>query len=763
MPGLAAAAHRLGRHEELFHQVGFERRRKRLLVDGFAHTGQPLIALRDADRQMGVRSRDTDSAVLLAVEPRPAQPAAEKAGELVARHAFVVGVHMPDRGKAIVAFHAVEESVYQREDAGFSAGGPERGVAGTVVVCRFHQRDFTGKGLDLSDGIGRHYRYTRGMAATPQSILNDVYGYREFRGDQEAAIGAALDGRDSLVLQPTGGGKSICYQVPALLSDGVTLVVSPLIALMQDQVAALETLGISAAYLNSTLTGEEQSRVYRRLASGDIRLLYVAPERLVQATTVQRLQALDVSLIAIDEAHCVSQWGHDFREDYLSLGELADRFSGVPRMALTATATVDVREEIIEQLRLDDPARFVAPFDRPNIRYEVQPKIDAKRQLLEFLSDHRDSAGIVYCMSRKKTEATAEWLRQEGFTALPYHAGLNKDTRAEHQRRFVSEDGVIVVATIAFGMGIDKPDVRFIAHLDLPKSMEAYYQETGRAGRDGEPSTAWMVYGLQDVVRLRQMVEASPSGEQRKRNERLKLDALLGWCEATSCRRRSLLAYFGDELPEDCGNCDICLAPPDVFDGTEVAQKMLSAVYRTGQRFGAVHVIDVLMGKDTDKVRQHGHDRLSVYGIGAELKQQQWRSILRQLIAVGLLTVDTAGYGALRLSESSRPLLRGEIELPLRRDLLRSPTEKKAKRKGAELAAEDLDLFEALRERRKRLADEYDVPPYVIFHDATLRQMAADKPQTDAALLAISGVGQTKLERYGPAFLEVIGDAAGPS
>ena len=594
---------------------------------------------------------------------------------------------------------------------------------------------------------------------TPKSILNDVYGYHEFRGDQEAAIDAALNGRDSLVLQPTGGGKSICYQIPAMLMDGVTLVVSPLIALMQDQVAALEQLDIDAAFLNSTLSGEEQGDIYRRLANGDIKLLYVAPERLLQGQTIQRLQSVNIVLIAIDEAHCVSQWGHDFREDYLSLGRLAEHFPGVPRMALTATATAEVRTEIIEQLKLDDPARFVAPFDRPNIRYEVQAKIDAKRQLLNFLEDHRGAAGIVYCMSRKKTESTAEWLRKEGFTALPYHAGLDKSTRANHQHRFVSEDGVIIVATIAFGMGIDKPDVRFIAHLDLPKSMESYYQETGRAGRDGEPSTAWMVYGLQDVVRLRQMVESSPSGELRKRNERQKLDALLGWCEVTDCRRRSLLAYFGDEQKEDCGNCDVCIAPPDVFDGTEVAQKILSTVYRTGQRFGAVHVIDVLIGKDTDKVRQHGHDDLSVFGIGAELEQQQWRSILRQLVVVGLLTVDTAGYGALQLSEASRPLLRGELELPLRRDLLVARKARKAKRKGAEVAEEDRDLFDALRDCRKQLADEHDVPPYVIFHDATLKQMAADKPQTDSAMIDISGVGQTKLERYGPAFLEVISRA----
>ncbi len=603
-------------------------------------------------------------------------------------------------------------------------------------------------------------RYTRRMTASPQSILSDIFGYDEFRGDQEAAINAALNRQDSLVLQPTGGGKSICYQIPALLLDGVTLVVSPLIALMQDQVAALHQLGIEAAFLNSTLSGDEQSDVYRRLASGEIKLLYVAPERLVQMHTIQRLQSLNVGLIAIDEAHCVSQWGHDFREDYLSLGQLAEHFPGVPRMALTATATSDVREEIIEQLRLVDPKRFVAGFDRPNIRYEVQAKIDAKRQLATFLADHRDAAGIIYCMSRKKTESTAEWLQKQGFNALPYHAGLDSKMRAHHQHRFVSEDSVIIVATIAFGMGIDKPDVRFIVHLDLPKSMESYYQETGRAGRDGEPSVAWMVYGLQDVVRLRQMVESSPAGELRKRNDRMKLDSLLGWCEVTECRRRSLLAYFGDEQLEDCGNCDVCIAPPDVFDGTEVAQKILSTVYRTGQRFGAVHVIDVLMGKDTEKVQQHGHADLSVFGIGAELGQQQWRSILRQLVVVGLLKVDSAGYGALQLSEASRPLLRGEVDLPLRRDLLVTRAEKKAKRKGADVAVEDQGLFDALRDCRKQLAEEHDVPPYVIFHDATLKQMAADKPRSESALIEISGVGQTKLERYGPAFLEVIGESA---
>jgi ATP-dependent DNA helicase RecQ len=623
-----------------------------------------------------------------------------------------------------------------------------------------HEPDFTRKHRDMFVRGSATDAYTRRMTASPQSILGDVFGYHHFRGDQEAAIAAALGGKDSLVLQPTGGGKSICYQIPALLMDGVTLVVSPLIALMQDQVAALQILGIDAAFLNSTLSGEQQSDVYRRLAAGEIKLLYVAPERLAQMATIQRLQSLQVSLIAIDEAHCVSQWGHDFREDYLALGNLAEYFPGVPRMALTATATDTVREEIIAQLRLVDPLRFVAGFDRPNIRYEVQPKIDARRQLAGFLEDHRGAAGIIYCMSRKKTESTAEWLQKQGYTALPYHAGLDNESRAHHQHRFVSEDGVIIVATIAFGMGIDKPDVRFIVHLDLPKSMESYYQETGRAGRDGEPSVAWMIYGLQDVVRLRQMVDSSPAGEIKKRNDRIKLDALLGWCEVTACRRRSLLAYFGDQLGADCGNCDICLVPPDVFDGTEVAQKILSAVYRTGQRFGALHVIDVLMGKDTEKVQQNGHAELSVFGIGAELGQQQWRSILRQLVVVGLLKVDSEAYGALQLSETSRPLLRGEIDLPLRRDLLLARAEKKAKRTGADVADEDRGLFDALRDRRKQLAEEHNVPPYVIFHDATLKQMAVDKPRSESELIEISGVGQTKLERYGPAFLEVISESA---
>ena len=593
--------------------------------------------------------------------------------------------------------------------------------------------------------------------ASATRVLNDVFGYPGFRGHQEAVIAAAMRGRDTLVLQPTGGGKSLCYQIPALLSDGTALVVSPLIALMHDQVAALEQLGIDAAYLNSTLGVEQQRRVLARLHGGTLKLLYVAPERLMQAQTLERLKSCRISLIAVDEAHCISQWGHDFREDYLSLGALAEHFPGVPRMALTAPATAPARDEIVERLALNDPERFVAGFDRPNIRYLVQSKIDARRQLLGFLSDHRGESGIVYCMSRKKTESTAQWLSDQGFTALPYHAGLGAVTRNAHQARLLRDEGVVIVATVAFGMGIDKPDIRFVAHLDLPKSMEAYYQETGRAGRDGEPSVAWMVYGLQDVVRLRQMADESLADAAFKRRERVKLDALLGWCELTTCRRRALLAYFDDVLEDDCGNCDICLAPPEVFDGTEAARKVLSAVYRTGQRFGAAHVIDVLLGKDTEKLRQHRHADLSVYGIGKELDQQQWRLVLRQLLVLGFLSVDTGGYGALKLSETSRPLLRGEMALPLRRELLVPRKPAKAKTPVARtLAVADRDLWEALRRCRKQLADDNNVPPYVIFHDSTLRQMAADKPRSEAALLAISGVGQTKLARYGEAFLAVI-------
>ncbi len=600
------------------------------------------------------------------------------------------------------------------------------------------------------------------MTSPALQILRDVFGYDEFRGQQQTAIERALAGQDSLVLMPTGGGKSVCYQVPALLLDGITLVVSPLIALMQDQVSALHELGVPAAFLNSSLSRDEQAAVIAQLRSGQLRLLYIAPERLVQPGTRALLSNLPIALIAIDEAHCVSQWGHDFRQDYLALNGLRDWFPGVPRIALTATATARTRAEIIERLALNDAALLVSDFDRPNIRYQVQPRTDGRSQLARFVARFRDpagrnQAGIIYCLSRKKTESTAEWLASEGYTALPYHAGLDASMRAEHQRRFLVEDGVIIVATIAFGMGIDKPDVRFVAHLDLPKSLEAYYQETGRAGRDGLPAEAWMIYGLQDVVRLRQMADESTAGEEYKRFERQKLDTLLGWCEVTRCRRIPLLAYFGEERLEACGNCDNCLQPPATRDGTEDAQKLLSAVYRTGQMFGAAHVVDVLLGKDTDKVRQHGHAGLSVFGIGADREAKAWRSAIRQLVVQGFLRVDSARFGALVLAEESRGVLRGERDVRLREDpvVVRS---RKAKRSAGSANAEivDIVLWDALRECRQRLAAEHNVPPYVVFHDSTLRQMVNERPADSDALLDISGVGQAKLTRYGDEFLEVI-------
>ncbi len=593
------------------------------------------------------------------------------------------------------------------------------------------------------------------MMDRARKLLSEAYGYSAFRGQQHDVIEAALAGRDCLVLMPTGGGKSLCYQLPSLLRDGTGIVISPLIALMRDQVTALTQIGIRAAYLNSSLSWHAQEQVLDDVAAGALDLVYVAPERLLQPRTLERLVGLPISLIAIDEAHCVSQWGHDFRQDYLGLDVLQKHFPGVPRMALTATADARTRDEIVMRLELTDPVRFVGGFDRPNIRYSVAVKTDARAQLLEFLASRRDEAGIVYCLSRRSVDAVASWLRDQGYDALPYHAGLAAEVRATNQDRFLREDGVVIVATIAFGMGIDKPDVRYVAHLDLPKSMESYYQETGRAGRDGEPSEAWMVYGLQDVVRMGRMIDQSDGDDRFKRNERDKLDALLGWCEVTQCRRGSLLKYFGENSAAECGNCDVCLSPPVTWDATVAAQKLLSCVVRTGQRFGPGHVIDVLLGKNSDKVAKHGHDTLSTFGIGGELTDAQWRSVIRQLLVRGYLRADVDRYGALVLTQASRPLLRGDVMLRLRED----PTApvRSRKRRGAQpVAEEDMGLWGALRACRKELADAQGVPPYVIFHDATLAEMIAVRPRTAAELLGVTGVGRTKLEKYGDAFLRVI-------
>ncbi len=586
-------------------------------------------------------------------------------------------------------------------------------------------------------------------------ILERVYGYDSFRGSQAEIIEHVTGGADALVLMPTGGGKSVCYQIPSLIRSGVGLVVSPLIALMQDQVQALQQLGVRAAFLNSSLSGADQADVIERVQRGQLDLLYVAPERLLQPETLDWLRACRIALIAIDEAHCVSSWGHDFRRDYLALHQLADVFPQTPRIALTATADPRTREDIVERLALVDPRIFVEGFDRPNICYTVQHKRAPRDQLLQFLADHQGESGIVYCLSRKSVEATAEWLYQQGFAALPYHAGMDADQRAANQHRFLNDDAIIMVATIAFGMGIDKPDVRFVAHMDLPKSVEAYYQETGRAGRDGAPADAWMVYGLQDVVRLARMADESEADETHKRIEQTKLNGLLGWCEVTTCRRRHLLAYFGETMSEDCGNCDVCLRPPVTWDGTEAGQKALSCVYRTGQRFGAAHVIEVLRGQQTDKVKRFGHDALSTFGIGTDLSDDQWRSVFRQLVVRGFLEVNHARFGALCLTGDSRGLLRGETTLTLREDAAR-PKRKRVSKVDIVLELEEEALYEALKTLRKALAEANGVPPYVIFHDATLLQMTRELPSSPADLLRLSGVGQAKMQKYGDAFLNAI-------
>ena len=598
------------------------------------------------------------------------------------------------------------------------------------------------------------------MHRTPREVLDRVFGYDAFRGEQEAIIDHVAGGGDALVVMPTGGGKSLCYQIPALLRAGVAVIVSPLIALMQDQVNALLQAGVRAAYLNSTLTFDEVRAIERDARAGSLDLLYVAPERLMGERTLALLDRMKIALFAIDEAHCVSQWGHDFRPEYLQLSVLHERYPDVPRIALTATADAPTRREIAERLGLEDARAFVSGFDRPNIRYAIVPKSNARRQLLGFLdAEHRGHSGIVYCLSRRKVEETARWLRTRGYDALPYHAGMSAEERKLHQDAFVREDAVIIVATIAFGMGIDKPDVRFVAHLDLPKSIESYYQETGRAGRDGAPADAWMAYGLSEVVTLRQMVEGSGADEQRKRVEVRKLDALLGLCELTTCRRRTLLAYFGEEGAGPCGNCDNCIAPPEAWDATEAARKALSCVYRTGQRFGAGYVTDVLLGKDNERIRGFGHHRLSTFGIGTDIDASTWRSVFRQLVARGLMSVDVEGFGSLKLTEASRSVLRGTCEVTLRRD---APAPKKRRREPAARAArtalgpEHQALFDALRAHRRELARSQGVPPYVIFHDTTLEAMAEQQPRSLEEFATLPGVGEKKLERYGPTFIEVI-------
>jgi ATP-dependent DNA helicase RecQ len=598
---------------------------------------------------------------------------------------------------------------------------------------------------------------------TPQqTILQTVFGYPAFRPPQDEIIQTVIDGGDALVLMPTGGGKSLCYQIPALVRPGCGVVISPLIALMQDQVSALRQLGVRASFLNSTLDAASTRATEARLLAGELDLLYIAPERLSQERCLELLANTRISLFAIDEAHCVSQWGHDFRADYLQLSLLHQRFPGVPRIALTATADARTRKEISDRLDLGGARKFTAGFDRPNIRYRIALKQNARQQLLSFLrQEHAGDAGIVYCMARSKTEETADWLRQQGLDALPYHAGLDAATRAAHQARFLRDEGVVMVATIAFGMGIDKPDVRFVAHLDMPKTVESYYQETGRAGRDGEPANAWMVYGLQDVIKLRQMMAASKGSEEHKRAEQHRLNAMLGLCEITSCRRQALLNYFGEPMPDPCGNCDNCLDPVETWDGSEAARMALSAVYRTGQRFGVNHLIEVLRGSGGARVLQYDHQHLPTYGIGKQLDANQWRSVFRQLVAMAHLRVDLERFGALRLEEKCRPLLRGEEEIRLRRDMPQARTVRQQTR-TALAAGTDVALWEALRECRRQLAEAQGVPPYVIFHDRTLREMCTDLPRTSAQLGRITGVGERKLEKYGPRFLQVIADHLGP-
>ncbi len=598
------------------------------------------------------------------------------------------------------------------------------------------------------------------LPARALHLLQSVFGYPAFRGSQSDIVQLVARGGDALVLMPTGGGKSLCYQIPSLLRDGCGIVISPLIALMQDQVDALGELGVRAAFLNSSQSFDESLRVERALRQGELDLLYIAPERLLTQRCLEMLDGVQIALFAIDEAHCVSQWGHDFRPEYIRLSVLHERYPEVPRIALTATADGQTRTEIIERLQLGEARQFISSFDRPNIRYQIVEKENVRRQLLDFITtEHAGEAGIVYCLSRKKVEETAEFLRENGISALAYHAGMDTPIRSKHQSRFLREDGIIMVATIAFGMGIDKPDVRFVAHLDLPRSIEGYYQETGRAGRDGLPADAWMAYGLQDVVQQRRMIEESEADITFKRMQSARLDAMLGLCETLTCRRVRLLAYF-DQASEACGNCDTCLNPPVSFDATEATQKLLSTIYRVGQRFGAVHVLEVLRGSDSEKVRQWRHHELSTFGIGADKSEAEWRAILRQSFALGLVEIDHDNYGSLRLPEAARAVLRGERQVAMR--LYQKPVRQKRApaRSGSYtetgLSAPQQTLFEKLRWWRMETARSHNLPAYVIFHDNTLREIARAGPVTLDDLRLVSGVGEKKLESYGAQIIALV-------
>ncbi len=595
------------------------------------------------------------------------------------------------------------------------------------------------------------------MSQTPHTVLRDTFGYSSFRSEQERIINHLINGGNALALMPTGSGKSLCYQIPALLMQGIAIIISPLIALMQDQVTALQQLGIRANFLNSSLNMEQAAEVFRQIRHKQLDLLYVAPERLLMPSFIELLDNNLISLFAIDEAHCVSRWGHDFRKDYLRLSILVERYPHIPRIALTATADNLTRQEIIKHLAIMPDEVFVTSIDRPNIRYRVIQKNNPKEQLLTFLkNEHRGDAGIIYCLSRHKVDATAAWLQEKGWTALSYHAGLDHQIRAYHQRRFLREEGIIMVATIAFGMGIDKPNVRFVVHLDLPKTLEAYYQETGRAGRDGQPANALMLYGLNDTIVLTKMLTESDTNEQRKQLEKHKLDAMLGYAEATCCRRHILLNALGETVLKNCGNCDNCLEKPITWDATEAVQKALSCVYRTGQRFGANYLTDVLLGKNNERIAKFKHDQISTFGIGKELSQEQWRSVFRQIVAMGLVTVDVESYGGFSLHENARLVLRGEQKITLRRD---RSIEKKPLRittNNSGLNKEDAILLEALKDKRREISQLQNIHSYMVFHDSTLLEMVYQRPENLEQFAKLSGVGKHKLERYGRQFLNIL-------